>query len=702
MAIRYIKQSELNQYMRDNPHARAMGAQQAQPRQAQEPQRGFLEDILMGVTSPLRGMIGAGVGAGKTIMDIAGGQGDITERLANAPAIEQNIQDYGVTMTPEERSTYARNPLLGGLKQAAGFASYAIPGAGAGAGIGKQALNAALAGGVGGFGASREGKELEDTLSGAAFGGVLGGGLGLVGKGLSKIGSKTNIDNALIGEVSSLEQKGIINQGKSMGIKFNPKAADPFADIIERTTGAQEIAQKYGEKANLSGLSKARGFVNKEITNTLQGSTAQHSINDLVESIAPEAEGYLGLKSGDQAKNLIKSEIYKAAKVPVNTEFLTTQQLAKVKAALQDAAFKGGDTNRSVLQGLIHEKAYSALESAVPGIKPLYNDLHGLYGVTPDMARVASKGSSAYIPALGKVPTFGAPEALQNAFGGAQRGLGKLGRNLPSIAEKAGELLQSPLGRGAIPRVSALAPSLMGQPTPEQSLEPTPEDLLSQEMTGTPQDLLSTPEAPQYTAQDRMAAIKQVADMYGLYNKYGSMDASAAGMAMKIYPEVFADTGMDAADSKAQRQASILSKGIDQMEQLYGTGTKNSLSLGKYSTGPAGLLAMGGRAIEKATSQDYIDRLTAYTQSREIAVGLVNQARGAGVLNGAERDYMIASIPSENTSEAAAKSWFKNIRDLLVGRMQSGSYPMKDTGGLSDSQGNKYSSPEEFLTEYGY
>ena len=46
--------------------------------------------------------------------------------------------------------------------------------------------------------------------------------------------------------------------------------------------------------------------------------------------------------------------------------------------------------------------------------------------------------------------------------------------------------------------------------------------------------------------------------------------------------------------------------------------------------------------------------------------GAINQAAGAGVLNGGEYERLaMKSFPNEYTSEAVAKQWFNNARKVL-------------------------------------
>lgn len=112
---------------------------------------------------------------------------------------------------------------------------------------------------------------------------------------------------------------------------------------------------------------------------------------------------------------------------------------------------------------------------------------------------------------------------------------------------------------------------------------------------------------------------------------------------------------------------------IDELERLYAPGTGQSLSRGEKTTGLGGLISKATTAGKKVTSQEYSDRLEAYNQQRAIAVGMINKAREAGVLNEGEYEVMVQNMPNEWTSEKVAQEWFANIRKMLRGRGSSGS-----------------------------
>lgn len=106
---------------------------------------------------------------------------------------------------------------------------------------------------------------------------------------------------------------------------------------------------------------------------------------------------------------------------------------------------------------------------------------------------------------------------------------------------------------------------------------------------------------------------------------------------------------------------------ISEMKNAYGLGTKNSLSAGNNTIGLGGLIARGGVESKKQLDQNYVDRLNSYKNMTSFAAGIINQARGAGVLNADEYRVMLDNMPNEYTSETQAKNWFNNL-DRLIDR----------------------------------
>jgi len=89
-------------------------------------------------------------------------------------------------MSSDEWDQYVQNPLGKNVQNAAGVGAFFVPG---GSGIAGLAKAGAVAGGMSGFSNAdlREGDIVGETLQGAATGGITGGALGAIGKGVGKV-----------------------------------------------------------------------------------------------------------------------------------------------------------------------------------------------------------------------------------------------------------------------------------------------------------------------------------------------------------------------------------------------------------------------------------------------------------------------------------------------------------------------------------
>jgi hypothetical protein len=133
-------------------------------------------DFFMSMSKPYR--MGANIlaqGYGPVFRSLIG------EDAATPGAVESFVRE---ALRPEEQGELDRGPYLSALKSGVGigssfmpFASRAVPAVGLGARTAQLAGRGALEGMAGGFGYSREGKELQDT----ALGGALGVGGELIG-----------------------------------------------------------------------------------------------------------------------------------------------------------------------------------------------------------------------------------------------------------------------------------------------------------------------------------------------------------------------------------------------------------------------------------------------------------------------------------------------------------------------------------------
>jgi len=194
MAI--LKGAAAEQWLKDNPKAKYKDLSTGQ---VVGPERSKLANLLLALSAPIRkGAVFAN--------PLAAAQLYNPERLFQKPSEVQAGADKfkSIFLTPEEEAQVYKNPLSQNVKTIAGVASYLVP---AGAGIAGLAKSGAVAGALGGYGASQEGQGIESALKGAALGGVIGGGVGVA---QSAIGKLLGIKNAP--KVDYKAEKGLLEK----------------------------------------------------------------------------------------------------------------------------------------------------------------------------------------------------------------------------------------------------------------------------------------------------------------------------------------------------------------------------------------------------------------------------------------------------------------------------------------------------------
>lgn len=190
MAI--LRGEEARRWLEENPNKMFTDLNSGQVYNAPTQQSGQVSNLspfmslIMGISKPFRHGLGIAGEFGGTISDLIkaskgdwGSMGDDVFRDLG-----------GLLLSEDERKYIKEDPVQAGLKSGAGILSYGLGGGAAkGASAGARMLSAAgkgaLASGVGRFGYSEEGKELESILKGAATGAALGAafqGLGELGK----------------------------------------------------------------------------------------------------------------------------------------------------------------------------------------------------------------------------------------------------------------------------------------------------------------------------------------------------------------------------------------------------------------------------------------------------------------------------------------------------------------------------------------
>lgn len=281
-----------------------------------------------------------------------------------------------------------------------------------------------------------------------------------------------------------------------------------------------------------------------------------------------------------------------------------------------------------------------------------------------DNPKVIAKAAE-FLQKFAKVASGGtAQKVVKGAVDTAKKGLIVGGRAVDSEV-----VPESPVAPAGAPTTPPATTTTQGMDISEAEFAPVKKEVMPETQTGyTIEQHLEA--LSQATAAGDKAAVKQIKDQLAIEEKYQALKAEKE-KSMGEKEKLTKEQGM-------MKNAEI---NLKKMKDTYGVGTKKSLSAGKYTVGIPGLIAKGSVAAKKQTNQDYVDRLTEYQNMRSFASGLLNQVRGAGVLNKDEYETMVQNMPSENSSEKAASAWFANMEDLLKKMKAEGVGGLQFSGG---------------------
>lgn len=230
---------------------------------------------IMGLTKPFR--------MGSNILGQYYGSALTGQDMTNQDNQGKFLQWLSSALTPEEQTQIEEKPYLNALKSSAGMASTLMPFAEAGVvgNVGSKMANPTLSkftnllsrgsleGGVGGFGYSREGKELQDTLLGMVLGAggeVLGG---LISDPTFRRGMGQEIKKANTGNYEAM-----LNMGDDIGGDFlkSVKARGISGDkLLEVQDLADEIVSNGG-KINRDGTVTLYHATNKASKEAIESS----------------------------------------------------------------------------------------------------------------------------------------------------------------------------------------------------------------------------------------------------------------------------------------------------------------------------------------------------------------------------------------------------------------------------------------------
>ena len=584
-------------------------------------------------------------------------------------------------LSQQDLQNYSDNPLQQVTKQAkasANLASYAVPFGGGGNLLTKALLPGAVAGGLQALSEDDTNSQnvINKVLGGSALGGLTAGATeGVIGAGKGIMG--------LLG-------KGLTQKGESLAVKalrpnpsqvreFEGMAGEKFGQFLQKRglVGANTDQIMNHTQAFQDGFDAIVRNPDLKITTSELFKSFEKEITRFADSSLPEqqAKGEYLQKIMD---NLKKKGLGEAQGADVISN-LKTEAAKLVKDFRGDDATKGklqvlSDIYRSTVQDAADK---AGMQVNGMSVKDAGRELQKLYELS-DIAQKQSGLGKGSLPIglstllgsgaggivggpLGMVGGALATNALNSpaAISGMSKASTGLGRVLQGAAQNP--LMDLIAGGGAQIRgqVASHLPGALNsiKPMVNQDQQTNNNEPTQQLNQGLP-PAGSIQQDTQQPAQDQQQQLIQQALIFDLLKNKGRNVAQIKTLAGILNPQATGE------DTKSQAKQKQFEKTINQLESLYGAGTDKSLSV-KSTTGLSGILSRGGREIQKVTNQDYSDRLTQYKQITTQAVGVINQLRGAGALNEGEYKTLVDNIPNEYTSEKAAKSWFKNIRNLF-------------------------------------
>lgn len=553
------------------------------------------------------------------------------------------------------------------VKGGVGTAAFFVPGGVAGKGLVPAATRVGsgmLAGGMSGFGTSEEGQELESTAGGAVVGGVLTGALELAGAGLSKLKASRAAKAASSATVPKVDEKILNPQVRASAYySQNKEQLVKTANDLGLTGTADDMLDQIGSHADRA---------NKQIQSMLKTAPEMDG-NKIGDIFIEQVDNNTNFVPGDKAwEKQFAQTAKRVEKLGVNPR---PEEVYKLKSDLRgelDKTFTKlakGNENLTPMEETKLALFYSlkdSLDTVSPEIRTINNVQHTMDDLAQGLVKSANKDGNVVfkLPVGGDVPLPVTKQKLSTTAGAAAQNLGGKAVATAKAVDKGITAVDQALGQTGRNVVIANTVDAMGNPTQpaptEQQTSTTPADQLGMEaasataqtpdtsgtVTGYTVEQLGQALTAATLAQDKQA-VSELKTLYALEQQYQK------------------DHKKTATATKAERLNDVLGKSLDQMEKLYFT-DKGDLSAGATTTGVGGVVSKANQARKKAFSQDFNDRLESYNQMKTLAIGIINKAREAGVLNAGEFEQMMAATPNENTSKKVAQDWFKNVKELLT------------------------------------
>ena len=399
----------------------------------------ILTDILRGITKPGRDV----AELGRLVTSLRKMDPNINKELDTLkkkqeaqrvmeeyqPKYQSQEEQLGTFLRPGE--TIARDAaILGSLVAPVGIAGNIARRAGAGA----------FGAGLGSYGMTpiTENADIGKILTSAGLGGILGGTIGAVEKGIA--------GRAARGGESGLTKLGKEMEKGATGIK-TPKTPLGKDMAMQTFDDVNRITNKYKANPDITGIGKAYKGLSNDLSKSLRASQVTANADDIAISAAQRLADDLGVVD-DKALRLIDSTLKRNGTSGV----LNAQGLANLKRITQPAALKaekiktlgGNVTPGTYAEYALNRVADDILKNGLDDVgRAIYQDMAILHKVAPDIITKADKAGHITVANI-KVPTAGIPQKLQAAAGKGLQTIG--GLQLPQVSEK----VMSNLGNAGI------------------------------------------------------------------------------------------------------------------------------------------------------------------------------------------------------------------------------------------------------------
>lgn len=459
------------------------------------------------------------------------------------------------------------------------------------------------------------------------------------------------------------------------------------------------------------------------INEMVNNATVQGKVIDR-EDVLMTLRNRLGTAQDAKVKGTI-SNVIENAKVSLPEE-ITPNQLLQFKRDLGSRAYKGvnaAEKSTADFERKLYQSVDNALEKTVPGqgFKDINRQTSQALKARSYAERASSQakpgrafnpfdafgGGAGFIASggnpVGAAAGLAAQKALtsnraQQMMAGGMRRVANFADNLGSIPVNIpGQQLAGQI-TGALPaqqlqRAGGMLPSAIGQAQARNNVadaqfaDQEAEIMNQMNMMGNPanmstlQQLFNTPMAQEAIMAQQMPVEAQQPQL-GTFEDYlaqasqmlpGADISDVMRLGQQLERSAVQRYKMAAQEGQQEGEGTNenLANAIAEMERLYGVGTDKSLSAGEQTAGIAGLLDQVTQRARSFTDQDFENRKTAYNEMTSLALGIINQARGAGTLNEGEAQVLMQNMPNEFSSETQAKSWFENVRRMLSSRQPS-------------------------------